>query len=162
MQNINLLKSALRNHLQTIQYFYSLLFPKIYKRTNKFRINNKSHFDFILPIEDITKSNLILPTPTKSKVVEQPTKKIIPEINITQQQQQQQQQQHEQQKKKILEAGKRPESYEKRVAHPFEQRPEKNDEMPPPAAVTTTAQSKPKSFMPTAKLVMHARVAKKS
>ena len=103
-----------------------------------------------------------MPTPTKSKVVEQPTKKIIPEINITQQQQQQQQQQHEQQKKEILEAGKRPESYEKRVAHPFEQRPEKNDEMPPPAAVTTTAQSKPKSFMPTAKLVMHARVAKKS
>ena len=103
-----------------------------------------------------------MPTPTKSKVVEQPTKKIIPEINITQQQQQQQQQQHEQQKKEILEAGKRPESYEKRVAHPFEQRPEKNDEMPPPAAVTTTAQSKPKSFMPTEKLVMHARVAKKS
>ena len=41
MQNIDLLKSALRNHLQTIQYVYSLLFPKIYNRTNKFGINNK-------------------------------------------------------------------------------------------------------------------------
>ena len=53
-------------------------------------------------------------------------KKIVPEIGIIQlQQQQQQQQQNKQQKKKILEAGKRPESYEKRVAHPFEQKPEK-------------------------------------
>ena len=65
-------------------------------------------------------------TPTKNKVAEQPTKKIIPEINITQQQeqeqeqQQQQQQQNQQQKEEILETGKRPESYEKRVAHPFE------------------------------------------
>ena len=33
--------------------------------------------------------------------------------------------------------------------------------MPPPPAVTTTAPSKPKSFMPTAKSVMDARVAKK-
>ena len=41
IQNIDLLKSALRNHLQTIQYVYSLLFPKIYNRTNKFGINNK-------------------------------------------------------------------------------------------------------------------------
>ena len=87
------------------------------------------------------------------------------EINIIQQQeqqqQQQQQQQNEQQKKEILEAGKRCESYEKRVAHPFEQIPEKNNEMPPPPAVTTTAPSKTKSFMPTAKSVMDARVAKK-
>ena len=59
-------------------------------------------------------------TPTKSKVAEQPTKKIISEINTTQQQEQeQQQQQNEQQKVEILETGKRPESYEKRVAHPF-------------------------------------------
>ena len=88
------------------------------------------------------------------------------EINIIQQQeqqqqQQQQQQQNEQQKEEILEAGKRCESYEKRVAHPFEQIPEKNNEMPPPPAVTTTAPSKTKSFMPTAKSVMDARVAKK-
>ena len=34
MQNINLLKSALRNHLREIQYVYSLLFPKIYNTTN--------------------------------------------------------------------------------------------------------------------------------
>ena len=86
-------------------------------------------------------------------------KKTIPEINITQQQQQQQE--NEQQKGRILEAGKRPESYEKRVAHPFEQRPKKTNEMPPPPAVTTTAPSKPKSFMPTAKSVMDARVANK-
>ena len=32
VQNIDFLKSALRNHLQTIQYAYSLLFPKIYSR----------------------------------------------------------------------------------------------------------------------------------
>ena len=33
--------------------------------------------------------------------------------------------------------------------------------MPPPPAVITTAPSNPKSFMPTAKSVMDARVAKK-
>ena len=41
LQNIDLLKSALRNHLRPIQYVYSSLFPKIYNRTNKFGINNK-------------------------------------------------------------------------------------------------------------------------
>ena len=46
-QNIDLLRSALRDHLQTIQYVYSLLSPKIYSRTNRLGINNKSHFDFI-------------------------------------------------------------------------------------------------------------------
>ena len=46
-QNIDLLKSALRDHLQTIQFVHSLHFPKIYHRTNSFGINNKSHFDFI-------------------------------------------------------------------------------------------------------------------
>ena len=156
MENIDLLKSALRNHLQTIQYVYSLLFPKIYNRTNRFGINNKSHFYFIFTNWRHHKSNLILSTPTKNKVAEQPTKKIIPEINKTQkqEQQQEQQQQNEQQKEEILEA-------RKRVAHPFEQRPEKSNEMPPPPAVKTTAPSKPKSFMPTAKSVIDARVAKK-
>ena len=46
-----------------------------------------------------------MPTPTKNKVVEQPIKKIIPEIDITlqtQQQQQQQQQQNEQEKEEIV------------------------------------------------------------
>ena len=33
MQNIDLLKSTLRDHLQAIQYVYSLLFRKIYNRT---------------------------------------------------------------------------------------------------------------------------------
>ena len=52
------------------------------------------------------KSNLVLPTPTKNKVVQQPIKKIIPEIDITQQKQQQQQQQNEQVKEEILCVGK--------------------------------------------------------
>ena len=38
----------------------------------------------------------------------------------------------------------------------------KNNEMPPRPAVTTTAPSKPKSFMPTAKSVVDASVAKKT
>ena len=46
-QNIDLLRSALRDHLRTIQYVYSLLSPKIYSRTNTLGINNKPHFDFI-------------------------------------------------------------------------------------------------------------------
>ena len=75
IQNIDLLKSALRNHLQAIQYVYSLLFPKIYNRTNKFGINNKSHFDFIFTDLRHHKSNLILSTPKRNKVPEQPTKK---------------------------------------------------------------------------------------
>ena len=100
-QNIDLLKSALRDHLQTIQYVYSLLFPKIYNRTNRFGINYKSHFDFILTNWRHHKSNLVLSTPTKNKVVEQPIKKIIPEIDITQQKQQ-----NEQEKEEILCTGK--------------------------------------------------------
>ena len=77
------------------------------------------YFDFIFTNWRHHKSNLILLTRAKNKVAEQPTKRIIPEINITQQQQQQQQlQQNEQKKEEILETGKIPESYE-RVAHPF-------------------------------------------
>ena len=82
------------------------------------------------------KNNIALPTPTKKRV---------PEIDITQlQQEQEQQQQNNLQKEEILEAGKRPESYEKRVAYPFEQKPEKNNEVvtpllpPPPPAVSAT------------------------
>ena len=60
-------------------------------------------------------------------------------------------------KDKILED----ECYEKRVVHHFVLIPEKSNEMPPPPAVATTAPSKPKSFMPTAKSVMGARFAKK-
>ena len=118
----------MRNHLRTIQYGHFLIFPKIYNRTNKFGIKNKSHFDFIFTNWRHQKRNLIFRTLTKNKVAEQLTKKIIPEINIAQQQEQQhqqQQQQNEQQKEEILEAGKRSESYKKGVAHRFEQRPEK-------------------------------------
>ena len=70
-QSINLLKSALRDHLRTIQYVYSLLF----NRTNRFGISNKSHFDYIFTNWRHCKSNLALPTPTKNKFVEQPIKK---------------------------------------------------------------------------------------
>ena len=45
-QNLELLKAVLREHLRTMQYVYLLLLPKIYNRTNKFGINNKSKFDF--------------------------------------------------------------------------------------------------------------------
>ena len=117
--------------MRTIQYVYCLLFSKIYDRTNRFGINNKSHFDFIFTNWWNEESNLVLPTPTKNKVVEQPIKKIIPENDITRQkqQQQQQQQQNEQEKEEILCAGKRSESFGRRVAHPFEQKSEKNDEV---------------------------------
>ena len=117
--------------MRTIQYVYCLLFSKIYDRTNRFGINNKSHFDFIFTNWWNEESNLVLPTPTKNKVVEQPIKKIIPENDITRQkqQQQQQQQQNEQEKEEILCTGKRSESFGRRVAHPFEQKSEKNDEV---------------------------------
>ena len=70
-----------------------------------------------------------MPTPTKNKVVEQPIKKIILEIDITQQKQQKLEQQNEQEKEEILCARKRAESYEKSVAYPFEQKPEKNNQV---------------------------------
>ena len=84
VHNIDLLKSALRNHLRTIQYIHSLLFPKICNRTNKFEINNKSHFDFVFNNWKHHINNIVLPTPTKNRVAEQPVRKIVPEIDITQ------------------------------------------------------------------------------
>ena len=50
-QNFELLKATLKEHLRTIQYLYSLLFPKIYNRTNKSSINNESQFDFFYELE---------------------------------------------------------------------------------------------------------------
>ena len=44
-QNFELLKAALREHLCTIQCI-CCFFSKIYNRTNKFGINNKSWFNF--------------------------------------------------------------------------------------------------------------------
>ena len=154
---VKFLEEDVQNNLQTIQYVYSLLFPKIYNRTNRFGINSKPNFDFIFSNWKHHKNNAVLPTPTKNRVAEQPTKKIVPEIDITQlqqqQHQQQQQKQNEQHKEEIVEAGKRPESYEKRVAHPFEQQPEKNNELvtpsqpPPPPALSATLPITPfKSF----------------
>ena len=104
--------------MQIFQFVYSLLFPKIYNRTNRFRIHNKSHFDFIFNNWKHHKNNVVLPVPTKNRVVEQPTKKIVAEIDITQLQQEQPQQ-NEQQKEEILEGGKSPKKYEKRFAHTF-------------------------------------------
>ena len=75
MQDIDLLKPALRNHFQTIQYVYSLIFPKTYNRTNKSGVNNKLHFDFIFTNWRYHKSNLISLAPTENKVSEQPLKK---------------------------------------------------------------------------------------
>ena len=46
-QNIELLKLAIKNNLQTIQFCYSTLHPKIYARTNAFGIQNKAKFDFV-------------------------------------------------------------------------------------------------------------------
>ena len=79
--------SALKDHLRTIQYVYSWTFPKVYNRTNKFGIKNKLHSDFIFTNWRHHKSNLVLLTQEKNKVVEEPIKKLIPEIDITQQQQ---------------------------------------------------------------------------
>ena len=42
-----LLKLAIKNNLQTIQFCYSTLYPKIYTRTNAFWIQNKAKFDFV-------------------------------------------------------------------------------------------------------------------
>ena len=114
-----MLKSALRDHLKTIHYVYSFLFPKIYNRINRFRINNKSHFDFIFPNWRHHKSNLALPTRTKNKVIEQSIKKIIPEIDITQKNNNKM----KKKKKKFYALVKKPESCEKRVVHLFEQKP---------------------------------------
>ena len=167
VENLDFLKSALRNHLRTIKYVSSLLFPKIYNRTNRFGINNKSHFDFISNNWEHYKNNRVLPKPTKNRVVEQPTKKVVPEIDKTQLQQQQ----NEQRKEEILEVGKRPESYEKRFAHPFfwEQKPEKINEVvtpllppPPPPATPPIAPSKSLTpAAPIAKSLMYGRFAKR-
>ena len=73
----------------TIRLFLTFI-PKIYNRTNKFGINNKSHFNFVFTNWRHHQSNLILSTPTKNKVAKQATKKNL-EININQQQEQQQQ-----------------------------------------------------------------------
>ena len=46
-QNIELLKLAIKNNLQTIQFCYSTLYPKINARTNAFGIQNKAKSDFV-------------------------------------------------------------------------------------------------------------------
>ena len=46
-QNVELLKVAIKNNLQTIQFCYSILYPKIYARPNAFGIQNKGISDFV-------------------------------------------------------------------------------------------------------------------
>ena len=46
-QNVELLKLAIKNNLQTIQFCYSILYPKIYARTNAFGVQNKGKCDFV-------------------------------------------------------------------------------------------------------------------
>ena len=74
-QNIDLLKSALRDHLRTIQYVYSLLFPKNYTRADRFGMNNNLHFDFVFTSWRHHKSNLILPSPKKTRLLNNQSKK---------------------------------------------------------------------------------------
>ena len=95
MQSIDFLKSASTNHLGIIQYVYLFLFPKVYNRTNRFGINNNSHFDFVVNNWKHCQNNIVLPTPTKNRVVQRSTRKNV-EIDVTQQQRQQQQQQKQQ------------------------------------------------------------------
>ena len=141
--------------MRTIQYVYYLLFRKDCNKTNKFGINNKSHFDIIFTNWRHHKSNSTLSTTTKNKVADQPTKNIIPEINITEQQEQQQQpKQNEQQKEEILEAEK-----ERKVMKKRKKR--KKIKCHHLLLLQLLAPSKPKSFMSTAKSLMDARVAKK-
>ena len=71
------------------------------------------HFDFIFTNWRHHKSNLVLPTPRKNKVVEEPIKKLIPEIDITQQQQ------NEQEKEVILCAEKGLEPTKKELLIPL-------------------------------------------
>ena len=71
-------------------------------------------------------------------------------------------------KKKFERLDKKTDGYDKRVAHPFEQNPEKNNEIvttPPPPTLSPTAvtiTSPSNSFKTaTAKSVMDAKIAKK-
>ena len=59
-QNIELLKFAIKNNLQTIQFCYSTLYPKIYARTNAFQIQNKAKFDFVYSRWEKTKIHYCL------------------------------------------------------------------------------------------------------
>ena len=54
-QKFELLKATLGEHLCLIQYVYSLLFLKIYNRTNKFGIIINCSLIFFLLMGDITK-----------------------------------------------------------------------------------------------------------
>ena len=48
MNRINTLKNKVEEKFPLIHYIYSLLFSKIYNRTNNFGIQNKNNFDFYL------------------------------------------------------------------------------------------------------------------
>ena len=44
---INLLKFKIENNFNAIHYVFSLLFPKIYNRTNNFGVQKESNFEFV-------------------------------------------------------------------------------------------------------------------
>ena len=66
LQNLELLKDALREHIRTIQYVYSLLFLKIYNRSNKFGIKDKSQFGFFITNWRHHKNNVVLTAPLEN------------------------------------------------------------------------------------------------
>ena len=68
-ENMTLLKDSLKAHINTIQYIYLLLFPKIYSQTNNFGIKNKSNFDFVLRDWQHKKKSPVVVT-TTSKTIE--------------------------------------------------------------------------------------------
>ena len=66
LQNLELLKDALREHIRTIQYVYSLLFLKICNRSNKFGIKDKSQFGFFITNWRHHKNNVVLTAPLEN------------------------------------------------------------------------------------------------
>ena len=96
-KNIDLLKLAIKNNLLTIQFSYSMLYPKIYARTNAFGIQNKAKFDFVY--SEWKKNKNALP------FIQTP---IVNELPFTQ---------------APIKQAKNADNYKNRLPHPTEQKP---------------------------------------
>ena len=96
-QNIELLKLAIKNNLQTIQFCYSTLYPKINARTNAFGIQNKAKSDFVY--SEWKKNKNALP------FIQTP---IVNELPFTQ---------------APIKQAKNADNYKNRLPHPTEQKP---------------------------------------
>ena len=96
-QNIELLKLAIKNNLQTIQFCYSTIQRKIYARTNAFGIQNKAKFDFVY--SEWKKNKNALP------FIQTP---IVNELPFTQ---------------APIKQAKNADNYKNRLPHPTEQKP---------------------------------------